>query len=90
VRNIVPHFLRGDDPGGEEFISAFKKKYAGLPLARFELGTIETAIHKASSSQKPLLIYLHDSNAAMLRVFLTNTICDSVALQLLVSNPTQL
>ena len=85
----MPHWIRGDDPGGEEFLSAFQKKYGDLPRPNFELGTIETAVHKASTVRKPLLIYLYESNAAMLRHFLLNTICNRDAVDLLVIEAAQ-
>lgn len=81
----MPKSWRGYEPGGEEFVALYEKKFPKVPKPKFMMGTIENAVHEASVKKKPLLIYIHNSEkSAETKGFLQNTIANPKNIKLLV------
>lgn len=76
----------GYNPGGEEFIHLFEQTFPGVPKPKFRVGTIENAIEEASIANKPILIYIHNTqDITMLRYFIQNTIGNPDAVKIIVN-----
>ena len=81
---IVPKFLRGLSPGGEEFIALFEKKFKKVAHPNFIHGTLEEAAEKAKSQDKPLFLYIHNCNKAGLGTWLREVIGSTEIIDILV------
>ena len=61
----MPVSVRREQPGGEEFLEKFKKKYsADHAMPDFVKGTYEEVSRRAKDERKPLLVYFHDHMVA--------------------------
>lgn len=86
ITHLVPKKWRGYEAGGEEFVHLFEEAFPGIPHPKFRMGIIQSAIHEASITQKPILIYIHNiKQAKELAPFLQNTICNPEAIELIVN-----
>jgi len=61
--STIPTSIRGETPGGEQFLEFFTKNYHGeIPNARFSKGSFEENMMKAHRDKKPLLVYMHSED----------------------------
>jgi len=58
--SVVPVGIRGETPGGEQFLLYLRQHYEKESHnLKFHVGTFEENIQKASEYKKPLLVYVH-------------------------------
>lgn len=84
--NLVPSSMRSLQPGGDEFLYRINQVVPKVPLPAFVMGTLEDAIHTASTKKRPLLIYIHDldKKKEVSAIFLENTVGNKAAVNMLV------
>lgn len=54
--------IRGETPGGEEFIAFFRNSHGNFDTINFALGTFDENVEKAHKNNTPFLVYIHVEN----------------------------
>jgi len=81
--SFVPTFIRGCNPGGEEFLNEFGKKYKKVDKPKFTLGTFNEVREMSKQQKKLIFLYIHNSKVPATEKFVKEVLSNSLIVQLI-------
>jgi len=80
--SFVPTFIRGCNPGGEEFLNEFGKKYKKVEKPNFILGTFNEVRSMSKQQKKLIFLYIHNNKTPSTEKFVKEILSNSLIVQL--------